>query len=275
MKMALAALACAFAVSGCVSTVLHPTPEEVAAFPGSGQSMIALGLDATKAGCPSGTVYLSREGGGAGASIFTIPDGSNVAIVAPGKYTPTTIGCSTGNMRITLPSVDLWFLPVEVKAGEIVHLGTITAESVAVKTDKSDAEELGDAVLTLGLSLLTNDGANTHEFPMYDIRPATERDREFVRHTIGDQADGLKSRKLIRIMSPQAVANAYRNAYAPHADGTPPTEEEARGKFSVEIRKAIAISMDEFIKANAPKAAPKPNASTAPAPAPPPPPAIN
>lgn len=272
MKMAVAALACAFAVSGCASTVLHPTPEEVAAFPGSGQSMIALGLDATKAGCPSGTVYLSREGGGAGASIFTIPEASNVAIVAPGKYTPTTIGCSTGNMRITLPAVDLWFLPVEVKAGEIVHIGKITAESVAVKTDMSDAEEVGNAVLTLGLSLLTNDGSNTHEFPMYDVRPATERDREFVRYTIGDQADGLKSRKLIRIMSPKAVANAYRNAYAPHADGKPPTEEEAREKFSVEIRKAIAISMDEFVKANTPKPG---VASPAPAPPPAPAPAIN
>lgn len=230
--------------------------------------MIAVGLDATKAGCPNGTVYLSREGGGEGVSIFTLPDTSNLAIVAPGKYIPTSIGCTTGNMRITLPSVDLWFLPVEVKAGEIVHMGKITAESVAVKTDMSDAEELGNAVLSLGLSLFTNDGTNTYEFPMYDVRQATERDREFLRYTIGDQADDLKSRKLIRIMSPQAVANAYRNAYALNADGKPPTEEQARAKFAVEIRKAIAISMDEFVKANAPKAAPKTDAAPPPAVAP-------
>lgn len=274
MRLAFAALACAIATSGCV-TSLYPSPEEVAVFPGSGKSMIAIGLDARRAGCPSGTVYLAREGGGEGASIFTLPGKPNVAMVPPGKYTPASIGCTTGNMIITLPGVDLWFLPVEVKAGEIVHLGTLTADTVAVQTDKSDAEEVGEAILTLGVSLLTGTSNNQHEFPMYDVRPATEGDREALRETISGLANDLKSRKLIRIMSPKAVANAYRNAYALHADGTAPTEEEARGKLSVEIRKAIAISMDEFMKANAPRAAPKPDAGALPPPVPAPAPAIN
>jgi hypothetical protein len=274
MRLALAALACAIVTSGCM-TSLYPTPEEVAAFPGSGKSMIAIGVDARRAGCPSATVSLVREGGGEGASVFTLPGKPNVAMVQPGKYTPASIGCTTGNMIITLPSVDLWFLPVEVKAGDIVHLGTVTAETVAVQTDKSDAEEVGEAILTLGVSLFTGPGNNRHEFPMYDVRAATEGDREALRETIGDLASDLKSRKLLRIMSPKAVAAAYRNAYALHDDGTAPTEEEARGKFAVEIRKAIAISMDEFVKANAPRGAPKSDAKTPSAPPPVPAPAIN
>jgi hypothetical protein len=272
MRLVLATFACAIATSGCV-TSLYPTPDEVAAFPGSGKSMIAVGLDAGRAGCPSGTVYLAREGGGEGASIFALPGKPNVAMVQPGKYTPASIGCTTGNMIITLPGVDLWFLPVEVKAGEIVHLGTLTADTVAVQTDKSDAEEAGEAILTLGVSLFTGAKNNQHQFPMYDVRPSTEGDREALRETIGGLANDLKSRKLIRLLSPRAVANAYRNSYALHDDGTAPTEEEARGKFAVEIRKAIAISMDEFMKANAPRSAPKSDAPAAPAP--PPAPATN
>lgn len=61
------------------------------------------------------------------------------------------------------------------------------------------------------------------------------------------------------ILSREDFAQAFRNAYAPRADGSFPTEEEAQARLDGEIDKAIEASLARFRAANPqPAGAPAP-----------------
>lgn len=236
----------ALALGGCAA--VYVPRAELAAYPGTNRGMIAFDIDASSFGCLFGEVWFQREGASKSLSIFVTDGHTGVEIVEPGLYSAFYAECANGAYSYTLPNVGAWFLPFEVKQQEIVHLGTFAPVSVAVEVDRTDLEEVTNAVFTLGVSLFTNRPTRTVEFPTYEFRPPKDTNFEALKIGMGDLSETIVVRQPVRILSSKAIESAYRRAYAPKSDGTAPSDQEAEANLKVEMKAAWTASLREYVE---------------------------
>ena len=78
------------------------------------------------------------------------------------------------------------------------------------------------------------------------MRDETGRIRELLRRQYPQFADSMITRVPAAILLREDFAQAFRNAYAPRADGSFPTEEEAQARLDSEIDKAIEASLARY-----------------------------
>lgn len=232
--------------TGCLSGSM-PNYKQIAAFEAGGPAIITMGFDGDPILCGTGVVHFKRQGSERSISITAMPDSPGAAVVEPGKYYPEYATCSGGNFSYTLPGPWRWFLPVEVKANEVLYLGTFAPRIVAVETRKSELDIAGDALSTLGLSLLMQKQVNVREFPTYQFDDKFEQDRENLKKGLGAIADKLERRFPFPVLSPKAFAEAYRRAYAPLEDGKPISDAKAEARLDAEIEKAIDESLKQYL----------------------------
>jgi hypothetical protein len=243
MRSIIAALACAVGLAGC--DTYGPSLSQLESFAGSEKAMVAISIDGSAfCGKPGGAVWLGRKGSERGTKFLMNGSDPGVQIVEPGMYFPYGVACSGNGYIYDLPNVSAWFSPVELRAGEVVHLGTLVPWAVVVQVDRSDLDVVGDAINTLGTSLFTLGPSKTIQFPVYEFRPITEEDRVLLRKLIGDAANHVVERQPAPVMSPRVMETAYRRAYALKPDGTAPREEEGQAKLESELNKAL---MEEYM----------------------------
>ena len=240
MKVWLAAL-CAFsaaAVSGCASLEpTWPTKDNLVAFDKGASGVLIMATEG-EVGCDTSHVSMLNADTKADASFFTGPSGAAAAVVAPGKYRIYYFNCINDQYE-ALPNVGMWFMPMEVKPGEVVYAGTLRAEAVNVKREMPMLTQ----VLNLGLA----GNSITDSFVVYEYKDHTNEVREQVRAKNPVLADRMITRIPQQLLSRKAFIDAYTNAYAPGPDGKLPTQEQVDARFKTEVRKAVDQSLAEFV----------------------------
>jgi len=236
MKAALAAALAVASLSACETLNQLPTEEELATF---GQDSNALVLLSATDSFGCGTTTLAFMDMESKASFDrTIPTGDlAAAVVRPGNYQLFFGKCAAavGDMG----GIMFWFDTAEVKPNEVVYLGTFNMDVVDVTAQAG----VLDNIFTLGLTALTGTAS---QYPVYDMRDETGRIRELLRRQYPQFADSMITRVPAAILSREDFAQAFRNAYAPRADGSFPTEEEAQARLDSEIDKAIEASLARY-----------------------------
>ncbi|WP_156032384.1 hypothetical protein [Parvularcula oceani] len=148
------------------------------------------------------------------------------AVVSPGQYVVLAAEIYSKSRESDVPMMRYWFAPFEVEGGDVVHLGTI-------KLDVIDHEALPESLLDQATNLakrLSTSDRNRYIYPtIADTHDGKIADDLAVRSP--QLAGRLEKLELDRRIDPAAFARIIAEAYAPNADGSAPSSEEARAEI--------------------------------------------
>lgn len=177
---------------------------------------------------------------------WVIDAGPGMVEAEPGFYRLIAGSCNTPNYTTNgLVNVDSWFTDFEVKAGELTYFGTIRGQLVQVQWEEkqSAGDQVTDAVLTLGLSLLIDGDRQRGTFPAYEVFDQNNSMADYLNENHPDLADLLVSNPPAPLYTPEGMRLALNVIYAPNEDGTLPTKAQVAERRGAAMRKGLQYSL--------------------------------
>lgn len=224
----------ALALGGCASLeTTSLTPEALATFEASQDAILIVSLSGDLQ-CERAFIGLNRRGEETNRVVTTVRDpgyeSSNpaVLVVPPGHYALNRGSCMRdGYYPSDLPNLNLWFGGIEIKAGEVVYMGTLDAQRFTYETRLPDR----NAVAQFLFSSVDEMESNYLTYTMVNNSDVPER--------ISAQYPDLGRQVVFRapppVMSNEEFTAMLDRSFAPDESGVMPTKEEARMRLTAEI----------------------------------------
>lgn len=207
---------------------LEPTPAELSQFHAGLSAVIVVNLKPSS-DCNEG-VMLAIHQAGAPKNELIDSDGARpvVMVVPPGNYKIANALCfKSGFQPFPLKTLPLWFGSVDVKAGEVVYLGTLEITLLDYKQAKTVLQKM-----------LFADNDVWYASFHFDDESADVTERLRTKHP--DLAEKMTVRSPRQYITRESFTAALDRAYAPNSDGSLPTPEQAHARLTEELEKVIA-----------------------------------
>ena len=164
--------------------------------------------------------------------------------VAPGAYRINRGTCyKYGYTGGSLPLLDKWFFSFDVKPGEVVYPGTIDMESVSVSYSGASTDNVLVSIFTKKKNRVGN-----KTFVSYEMQDNSSDVKAKLLESHPELAEKITYRPPFALLSADGYRNAQKKAYAPDADGKPPTAEVAQERFKSELDTLIQDSLTRLIE---------------------------
>lgn len=159
-------------------------------------------------------------------------------VVEPGRYRLVAASCiKAGFYPASMSSAGLWFGDIEVKPGEVVYMGTLDTELLDYRTRMSSGMKALNAILFTGRD------ANEFKYIAYQFNDSSADVLERLRVEHPELAAKMQTRLPPAFITRDDFSSALQRAYAPNADGTLPTTEEAQARLPAELKTVVAAAI--------------------------------
>jgi hypothetical protein len=163
--------------------------------------------------------------------------GPDMVAVPPGRYRILTGSLYGYEVTGNLPMVEYWFDEFEVRPGEVVNIGTLRIDDINVRALPGMSDRVFNALFTL-------DYAQRHSYYAYTLDFS---DEARVQHMLESKYPELRVAPVQR--SPAMVLNSGEfgriivESYAPNADGSMPTVQEAQSRVNANLDRYVSESL--------------------------------
>jgi hypothetical protein len=249
MRRLFVILCLAGVLQGCASAkTTAPALTDLARFNSGGSAILIINTGGQMA-CETAAFGIHRDGAPQNEVALTVRDHGYattqpaILVVQPGTYQVDRAGMVPEQMNV-LP---YWFGKVDVKAGEVVYLGTLDTEILDFKTAMSDNQKFWNTIF------LTGRGNIESKYVSFQFKDQSDEILERLRVSHPDLASKLTIRRPPVYITKESFARAMVRAYTPNPDGTLPKTEEVEARLTVEL-KALAqeAAAQRRLQTNAP-----------------------
>jgi hypothetical protein len=237
IALALFAFVTLVGVSACATTP-SLTPEQMAAIRAGGQSAIIMsyreyagmyGADIRFVNVETRRLYGVWMHGGDN----WVNAGPDMVAVPPGRYRVHGGGLSGYEVTGTLPLLEYWFDEFEVRAGEVVDVGTLTIDDIDVRS----APGVGDQIFNF---LMTLDPAQRDVYYAYNVDYSDEaRVQHMLESKYPDLGVAPVRRPLRALLDRARFEQIILDAYARDADGDLPAMQEVRSRVGIGLQRLL------------------------------------
>ena len=180
--------------------------------------------------------------------------GPDMVAVPPGRYRVLSGNLYGYQVTGNLPLLAYWFDEFDVRSGEVVNIGTLTIRDINVRSLPGMTDQVFNALFTL-------DTAQHNTYYIYNVDYS---DEARVQHMLESKYPELGvtpiQRPLHILFDSGEFEHIIVEAYAPHADGTLPTPQEAQARLGVTLEQFVQQSRAAGREASAaPEVGSKPN----------------
>lgn len=231
------------AVTLCACASPHTatlSAQDVEQFKAGSTAVLVMNI-AGELSCDETVIAIHRKGADKNDVFWTLRDRgyatSQPALMslAPGNYRIAGAACiKEGYYPSQMSAVGFWFGSVDVKAGEVVYLGTLHADILDYKTAMSSGMK------TLQKILFTGRDAYETKYLTFAMRDDSADVLERLRVSNPDIAAKLAVRLPPTYITRENFSAALERAYAPNPDGTLPTREQVDARLPGELQKLAA-----------------------------------
>jgi hypothetical protein len=159
-------------------------------------------------------------------------------VVEPGRYRLAGASClKAGYYPASMSTAALWFGDIEVKAGEVVYMGTLDTELLDYKT------QMSSGMKALNALFFTGRDANEFKYIAYRFNDSSADVIERLRVDRPELVDLMKTRLPPVYITRDDFAGALQRAYAPNADGTLPTTDQAQARLPQELKTVVEAAI--------------------------------
>jgi hypothetical protein len=231
----------AISLSACASPhTASLSAQDVEQFKSGSTAVLVMNV-AGDISCDETVIGIHRKGADKNDVFWTLRDRgyatSQPALMSlpPGSYHLSGAACiKEGYYPSQMSAVGFWFGGVDVKAGEVVYLGTLHADILDYKTAMSSGMK------TLNRIFLTGRDANETKYLTFAFKDDSADVLERLRVSNPDIAAKLTVRMPPTYITRENFAAALERAYAPNPDGALPTSEQVDARLPGELQRLAA-----------------------------------
>lgn len=232
----ISAIACTIAALSVVGCASGPTvtPTQLGQIRGGQQSAIIMAYRTTRQLNFASVTFQNLATGASydvsmGSQGAWVAAGPGMVMVPPGRYRVSRGTISDSNAHGEMPLLQYWFDSFDVAPGEVVDVGTLTIDDITANSMPGT----GDRVLN---TLLTLDPREHSTYFAYNIDYSDEaRVQHMLETNYPDLGVAPVRRPLTIVLDRERFARAIADSYAPHADGSLPTPQEAHDRVRAEL----------------------------------------
>lgn len=243
----LAAVSVAFAMFGAAACeTVSVSPEQLQLINGGSQSGIIMSYK-EHAGLWGSTIHFANVSTGQRYSVSMhggdnwVNAGPDMIMAPPGRYRVVDGSIYATDMSATMPLLEWWFREFEVRAGEVVDVGTLKMTDINVKSIPSDELVQFFRGLVSG-----GDNSDVSTYVMYEVDYSDDaRVQAMLKSKYPTLAVAPVKRPLQVALDRKEFEAIIVEAYRPGADGKYPSAREVEVKVSRLVADFVDRSVSE------------------------------
>jgi hypothetical protein len=258
MRRALFVCLLAAALQACSTPhTSFPAPRELEDLKAGNASALIVNVSG-EMGCDETVLGIHRKGSDKNVVFWTLREvgyrtsGPAIQVVEPGTYRIAGAAClKEGYYPSQMSTIPLWFGDVELKPGEVVYIGTLDIQILDYKTEMSKGAKVFNAIFFTGRD------SNEFKYLSYEMHDENAEVLERLRVSYPDIAAKLIVKLPPIYLTTDKFAAALQAAYAPNADGSLPTTDQAQTRLPLELKKLGEEALRARLRDNAAAAGPQ------------------